>query len=530
VIMLQKPSEQVQACLERAFEAERKAWESADPTLKADFLAMEKHWLALARSYEFTERLTDFTAENADWRRSFNERRRVGARQDDEQRLQKIIQEGDVEALFERMWLSSIVDFSDDAIISKNLDGTITSWNKGAERLFGYLAEEAIGKSVTILIPPDRHYEEDRILKLIRRGERIEHYETVRRRKDGSLVDISLTISPLRGAEGKVVGASKVARDITERKRERELLRRQADLLDQSHDAIFTWKIGGGIVYWSKGAERLYNYTAEEAIGRSSHELLRTRSPVPMQEIELQIAREGSWYGELTHTTCDGRTVVVESRLVRVQYSGEAYTLETNRDITERKAHEQHVDLLTREAEHRAKNLLANVGAMVQLSQADTPDGLKKAIGGRIAALASVHSLFAQSRWTGAELGTLVKQELSPYSGEREVRTRIDGPAVMLKPDAAQAVAVALHELATNAAKYGSLSVVKGHVRVEWLHSADGQLVLRWTEAGGPPVDPPTRTGFGTNMIETMIRGGAKGEVRLDWRVEGLACEIILPT
>jgi PAS domain S-box-containing protein len=237
--------------------------------------------------------------------------------------------------------LAAIVQFSDDAIISKDLDGIITSWNNGAERLFGYSAKEAIGKPVTILIPPDRQYEEDAILKLIRHGERVEHYETVRRCKDGRLIDISLTVSPIRGAEGKVVAASKVARDITERKRERELLRRQADLLDQSHDAIFTWKIGGGIVYWSKGAERLYDYTAEEAIGRSSHELLRTRSPVPMQEIEWQIAREGSWYGELTHTTRDERTMVVESRLVRVQYSGETYTLETNRDITERKAHEQ---------------------------------------------------------------------------------------------------------------------------------------------------------------------------------------------
>ena len=123
---------------------------------------------------------------------------------------------------------------------------------------------------------------------------------------------------------GQSWARSRIVRDITERKRERELLRRQADLLDQSHDAIFTWKIGGGIVYWSKGAERLYEYTAKEAIGRSSHELLRTRSRVPMQEIEWQIAREGCWYGELTHTTRDERTVVVESRLVRVKYSGEA--------------------------------------------------------------------------------------------------------------------------------------------------------------------------------------------------------------
>jgi PAS domain-containing protein len=100
-------------------------------------------------------------------------------------------------------------------------------------------------------------------------------YETVRRRRDGKLLNVSLTVSPLRDAE---VGASKIARDITERKQERELLRRQADLMDQSHDAIFTWKIGGGIVYWSKGAERLYGDTAEEAVGRSSHPHLLVES------------------------------------------------------------------------------------------------------------------------------------------------------------------------------------------------------------------------------------------------------------
>jgi two-component sensor histidine kinase len=221
--------------------------------------------------------------------------------------------------------------------------------------------------------------------------------------------------------------------------------------------------------------------------------------------------------------------VVVESRLVRVQYSGETYTLETNRDITERKAHEGHVHLLTCEAEHRAKNLLANVKDMVQLSQADTPDGLKEAIAGRIEALANVHSLFAQSRWTGAELGSLVKQELSPYSRDGEMRTRIDGPSVMLNSDVAQSMAVALHELATNAAKYGALSEEKGQVRVEWSRTADGPLVLRWTEAGGPPVQLPTRKGFGTHVMEGMIRDGLKGRVQLDWRVEGLVCEMVLP-
>jgi two-component sensor histidine kinase len=168
--------------------------------------------------------------------------------------------------------------------------------------------------------------------------------------------------------------------------------------------------------------------------------------------------------------------------------------------------------------------------AMVRLSQSDTPDGLKKAIEGRIEALANVHSLFAQSRWTGAELSSLVKQELSPYSRDGEMRTQIDGPTVMLKPELAQAMAVGLHELATNAAKYGALSGAKGQVRVEWSCRADRQLVLRWIETGGPPVSPPTRKGFGTHVMEAMIRGHVAGDVRLNWHTEGLACEITLPT
>jgi PAS domain S-box-containing protein len=309
-------------------------------------------------------------------------------------------------------WLASIVQSSDDAIVSKNLDGIITSWNRGAERIFGYLADEAIGKPITILIPPERLHEENIILERIRRGDRVDHYETIRRGKDGNLIDISLAISPVRDANGTVVGASKIARDITERKR-----------------------------------------------------------------TEAQIS------------------------------------------------------ILAREAEHRAKNLLANVKAMVRLSQADTPDGLKEAIEGRIEALANVHSLFAKSRWMGAELGSLIKQELLPYSRHGQMRTLIDGPAVILEPDRAQTIAVALHELATNAAKYGALSVATGRVRVEWSRSADagGRLVLRWTEAGGPPVNPPTRKGFGTHVMEVMVRSHERGDVHLHWHAEGLVCEIALP-
>jgi len=306
------------------------------------------------------------------------------------------------------LWFSSIVECSDDAIISKTLDGIITSWNEAAERVFGYAAEEVVGKSVTILIPPERHNEETAILARLRRGERI-HDETVRRRKDGSLINISLTVSPVKNAQGKIVGASKIVRDITERKR-----------------------------------------------------------------------------------------------------------------------NEEHIAMLAREAEHRTKNILATVQAIVNLSHSDTADGVKRAIDGRIQALAKLNDLFVESRWTGAELSRIAARELAPYVGEGRMRARIDGPYVLLAPNTAQAVAVILHELATNAAKYGALSVAKGCVEVKWSNAVNGRLILTWTEKGGPPVKRPVRQGFGTRVMKRMIRDQHERHLRLDWRSEGLACEIIL--
>ena len=164
---------------------------------------------------------------------------------------------------------------------------------------------------------------------------------------------------------------------------------------------------------------------------------------------------------------------------------------------------------------------------MVNLSQADVVDDLKKAIEGRIQALANVHSLFVATRWIGAELSTIARQELAPYSKTGETRVRIGGPEVLLEPNAAQAIAVTLHELATNAAKYGSLSMSNGQIELNWSHQDDGCLNLRWTEMGGPPVRTPTRRGFGGRIIEQMI-SQQKGEMRLDSRTEGLVCEITL--
>ena len=273
--------------------------------------------------------------------------------------------------------LASIVKSSDDAIVSKNLDGIIMSWNRGAERVFGYTAEEAVGQSITIVIPEDRRSEEVEILTRIRRGERVEHFETIRRRKHGSLIAVSITVSPVKNDSGKIIGASKIARDITEQRRSQE-----------------------------------------------------------------------------------------------------------------------QITALAHEAEHRSKNLLTSVRALVNLSHGDTPDSLKTAIEGRIQALANVNSMFVETRWIGAELSAIAVQELAPFAESDKTRVRIDGPPTLLEPNKAQAIAVILHELATNAAKYGSLSNAKGNVALTWEQQGNGPLALRWKEAGGPVVKKPSRRGL----------------------------------
>ena len=165
--------------------------------------------------------------------------------------------------------LAAVVENSDDAIITKDLNGVITSWNRAAQEIFGYTADEAIGRSVTMLIPLERIEEEPEILDRVRRGEKVDHYETVRQRKDGSKIDISLTVSPLRNANGEIVGASKIARDITHRKRSHTDLEFLAAIVESSDDAIITKDLEGTITSWNRGAEIMFGYTAEEAVGRS---------------------------------------------------------------------------------------------------------------------------------------------------------------------------------------------------------------------------------------------------------------------
>jgi PAS domain S-box-containing protein len=238
--------------------------------------------------------------------------------------------------------LAAIVLCSDAAIISKTLDGMVTSWNPSAERIFGYTATEMIGKPIHVIAAPDRPREMAQILDRIRRGERIEHFETERRHKDGRIVHISLTVSPIYDAKGRIIGASKIARDITERKRAEAQFKSKSDQLEEFSHALglapaIVRTLDDKVIFWGEGVEKLYGWPAEEAVGRIWHELLGTEFPSPLPEILDELIKTDRWQGELQHTHKDGRRLVVASQWVlhRRDDGDPASILQFDWDMTE---------------------------------------------------------------------------------------------------------------------------------------------------------------------------------------------------
>jgi PAS domain S-box-containing protein len=322
--------------------------------------------------------------------------------------------------------LAAIVASSDDAIISKTLEGRITSWNAAATRIFGFEADEMIGQPIIRIIPPELHAEEDEILARLGRGERIDHYETVRVAKDARRVEVSLTVSPVCDHTGNVVGASKVSRDITAR-REAEKLQR----------------------------------------------------------------------------------------------------------------------LLIEELTHRVKNTLAMIRSIASqsLARAKSAADFVSGFSGRIQALALAHDLLTQSKLQGAELADLVREQVVLGPGD-DRRIALSGPQLTLDAQTAVHLALVLHELGTNARKYGALSVPGGRLSVTWeLHTNGGRnLVLEWIEQGGPRVNAPRERGFGTTLIEQTLRayggeaamrfssGGVTGHIRLPLPEQSLPDLAILGT
>jgi PAS domain S-box-containing protein len=322
-------------------------------------------------------------------------------------------------AEIEKARLAAIVESSDDAIISKTLRGVVTTWNASAERIFGYAAKEMIGQPVLKLIPPELHHEEDRILGEIAAGRRVDHYETVRLTKDGQLIQISLSVSPVRNSSGEIIGAAKVARDISERKRAEQVQR-----------------------------------------------------------------------------------------------------------------------LLMDELNHRVKNTLATVDAISRqtLRRAGSAKEFADNFSGRLKALARANALLTPASVQGgavghgAEISELIVSQLS-LGEDGDPRIHWKGPVVALTAQASLHLALIVHELGTNARKYGALSSPTGRVAIKWAvesHDDTRLLTLTWHEAGGPQVTAPQKRGFGTTLIEQSLKSHG-GLVRMTFAASGVSCEIELP-
>ena len=240
----------------------------------------------------------------------------------------------------EKSYLATIVASSDDAIVSKTLDSVITSWNKAAEKMFGYTSEEAIGRQIYIIIPPDRHGEETEILSKIKSGQSVDHFETVRRRKDGVFINVSLTISPIRDTYGNIIGASKIARDITQKKRAEDGRAYLAAIIESSDDAIISKTLDSVITSWNKAAEKMFGFTAEEAIGQQIYIIIPSDRYGEEAEILARIrSGEGVDHYETVRHRKDGVLIDVSLTVSPIRdVSGNIVgASKMARDITDRK-------------------------------------------------------------------------------------------------------------------------------------------------------------------------------------------------
>ncbi|MBV9430545.1 MAG: PAS domain-containing protein [Hyphomicrobiales bacterium] len=366
------------------------------------------------------------------------------------------------------------------------------------------------------------------------------HLSPIRREvrsRAGRWYDVRLR--PYRTVDDKIDGVVITFLDVSDRlqvegalRQSEQELRRVKRLVDLSHDPIFIWDYDGGVVEWNRGSEELYGYSREEALGKKKEQLLRTMVPgSSFGAVKEILLRDGIWNGVLTHRTKNGHELIVESRIVLDTLGEKRLAIESTHDITERRQWESRQQLLLSELTHRVKNTLAVVQAIAHQSLRNSRSGedFVARFEGRLSALAVAHGLLVESDWKGADLGTLARNQLEPYVTENKNRLRIKGEPLSLPADLATPFGLVLHELATNAAKHGSLSKPDGTVDVSWsVTSRNGKraLTVSWKETARSPTKPQGNKGLGSALIEGGIPDAV---VTREFRSEGLVCTIKLP-
>lgn len=427
--------------------------------------------------------------------------------------------------------LAAIVQSSTDAIISKDLDSIIMSWNPAAERIFGFAAEEMIGRSIRALIPDELQHEEDMILAQIAAGKPIEALETRRLNSVGKLIPVSVAVSPVRNTSGIIIGASNIARDLREKqaidKRLRETKQRFRLLADNISQLVWIADASGYRYWYNK---RWYDYTGTtlEEMQGSGWQSLHHPDHVDRVVKRLQHCwgTGEKWEDIFPLRGADGEYRWFLSRAMPIRNKQGEITcwFGTNTDITEERYQRDQIKLLMREVNHRAKNMLSMIQALARrTAPVDHPEFVES-FEERLKALAANQELLVNRGWSGVQMAELVRTQL--YYVEDLVDTRVSctGPSVLIKPTPAETFSMALHELATNAAKYGALSNDEGHIDIFWeLQSEAGkpQFMLSWKERGGPPVSKPEKEGFGSTVINRIPQISLNAEVRSEYTASG---------
>jgi PAS domain S-box-containing protein len=436
----------------------------------------------------------------------------------------------------ESSWLSAIITSSSDAIISKNLDGIIASWNPAAERVFGYTPQEIIGKSIRLLIPQDRQDEEDDILATIQAGRTVSNFETVRVHKDGTAIPIMVTVSPVRDTSGKIVGASKIVRDISQEQESQQRLRQSETQFKALADNIpqLAWMSDpNGQIFWYN--KRWYEYTgADEAttLGHGWRSVHHPEHEARATEHFLNSLKKGEiWEDTFPLRGKNGkfRWFLSRAHPIRGEDGEIQMWFGTNTDVTDQKQREEQIQLLLGEVNHRAKNMLTLVQAIARQTMASGENFMDR-FAARLRSLASSQDLLVSSGWRGARVEDIMNSQLAHLEDFIGTRIILEGPHVRLTSAAAQSLGMALHELATNAGKYGALSNDTGRVDIRWnVRQEDGtnRFEISWTESGGPPVLAPERRGFGSTVIERMTRIAFGYPVKLDFDPDGLHWHLI---
>jgi PAS domain S-box-containing protein len=441
---------------------------------------------------------------------------------------------------------AGILAIAGDAIVSIDANHRITLFNEAAEMVFGYSQVEVLGKPIDLLIPARFRTEHQRRIDHFASGSDIarrvgERPEVMGLRKSGEEFPAEASISKLDvGGESYY---TVVMRDITDRKRaERALAERNTQLELASKSArvgSFSVDFSTGVVKLNPGCATIYGLP--ESTIETSRDAVRKRvHPADLPHLESRrdqafLAQQREFIVQCRIVRADdGEVRWLEARcLIFYDQAGKpSHLIGVNIDVTERKRAEERQSVLVAELDHRVKNVLASVSAVVSHTRQESTSvaNFAAALDGRIRSMAMTHELLSSGRWQGISLTELVRRELAPYVTRNN--TEIDGSEVVLGPEAGQAMAMVLHELTTNAAKYGAFSNRTGRVLVQWRWLQNGshdRLLIGWQETGGPPVLAPSRSGYGTSIIRELIPFELGGAVELSFPPEGTRCRLEIP-